>query len=108
MKMVGDAWKLVTEKEKKTFEDKAEAAKELRNKQLSERETKGYFTFPDGTKSTDLVNKNKVQKVKPEEETKENKKSKIQKAVEGVEDDDEEVVVKPPRAKGAYNYYMAD
>lgn len=39
------------------------------------------------------------------EETKDDKRSKIQKTVEG---DDEEIVVKPPRAKSAYNYYMVD
>ena len=80
---------------------KAAAAKEVREVLLAEREKKGYFTFEDGTKSTDPDNKKRVAKpakVKPAEEEKKDdkKKSRLQKAIEG-DDDEEEPKVLPPR-----------
>lgn len=48
-----EAWKEMTEKAKKPFLDLAKKDEERHAKQLKELEDKGYFTMPDGTKSTE-------------------------------------------------------
>ena len=68
---------------------------------------KGYFIFPDdGSKSTDPKNIGRVQKPKVDE--KDEKKSKLQKKVEGDSDEEEEQVLKPLRVKSSFNLFMTD
>ena len=57
-------WKEMDEKARKPYVDKHTESMKLYEKQMAEREKKGFFTFPDGTKSTDPANKDKVKQPK--------------------------------------------
>ena len=46
-------WKALSDDDKKPYNDKAAADEKRYKDQLAELEEKGYFTMPDGTKSTD-------------------------------------------------------
>ena len=54
-------WKVVSEQEKKPYVDAANRDKERFDMQKEELREKGYYTFPDGTKSIDPENKIYVQ-----------------------------------------------
>ena len=46
-------WKALSDDDKKPYNDKAAADEKRYKDQLAELEEKGYFTMPDGSKSTD-------------------------------------------------------
>ena len=48
-----EMWKALSDDDKKPYNDKATADEKRYKDQLAELEEKGYFTMPDGTKSTD-------------------------------------------------------
>ena len=49
----GELWSAATDKDKKPFEDDLNAKIKLRETQIAELKKKGWFTMPDGSKSTD-------------------------------------------------------
>lgn len=59
-KQASKLWKLMTPLQKKQYSEKAQLQKSLYEARLVEREQLGYFTFPDGSLSTDPVNKDRV------------------------------------------------
>ena len=65
MGLVGKEWAALDAEAKKEYEKKAEIQKKLTEARLEERKKNGFFTFEDGTKSTDPKNKDKVKKEKP-------------------------------------------
>lgn len=88
-KQAGAKWGTMSEKEKAPFEKMASEDKIRHEKQLAEREKKGYFTLADKTKSTDPENAKLFKK----------KKSK------GGESEDEDECLKPKRAMSAYIFF---
>ena len=59
-KQASKLWKLMTPLQKKQYSEKAQLQRSLYEARLVEREQLGYFTFPDGSRSTDPVNKDRV------------------------------------------------
>ena len=55
MAEAGRLWGLLTDKDKEPYVELAEKDKKRYAKQQAEYEEKGYYTLPDGSKSTDLV-----------------------------------------------------
>lgn len=67
MGMCSAAWKALSDADKKKFDLMHDADQKRHDLQLAELAEKGYFTFDDGSKSTDhAVKKKKTQKVKDE------------------------------------------
>jgi hypothetical protein len=86
-------WKEMDEKARKPFLDKHAEGMKLYEKQMAEREKKGFFTMPDGTKSTDPANKDKVKAPKKPSKGKD-------------EADEEEEVLMPKKVSGAYTFFV--
>ena len=82
-----EIWKEMDEKAQKPYKDKYKEELKLYEMQKAEREKKGFFTMPDGTKSTDLKNLYKV------------------KAFKKCSDEDEAVLM-PKKVTGAYGYFF--
>ena len=61
-----EKWRSLPDADKQPYVDRAEAAKELVDKQRAELAAKGYYTLEDGSRSTDAANSHllKVKKVK--------------------------------------------
>jgi urocanate hydratase len=57
MKIAGERWNLLTDKEKEPYNKLAEADKKRYEKQMKEWEDKGYYTLEDGTKSSKFAKK---------------------------------------------------
>lgn len=74
----------------------AEKDKALHEKRVQQREKHGYFTFEDGSKSTDEKNKDNVKK---------EVKSKAKLAKEH-DSSDEEQVLQPPKVLSSYTLFM--
>ena len=55
MGMCSSAWKALSDADKKKFDLMHDADQKRYDLQLAELEEKGYFTFDDGSKSTDHV-----------------------------------------------------
>jgi hypothetical protein len=73
---------------------------ELYKKRVEQRSKLGYFKFEDGSKSTDPKNAKLVK----QEKSAKKKLTKVDESEEEAKEDE----VKPPRAKSAYNYFIAD
>lgn len=93
-KLAGEKWGTMSESEKAPYSKMNEADKARVEKQSAERQKKGFFLMPDGSKSTDEKNK-KLFKVK---------KPKV--VVE--EEDAEEAVLLPKRPTSAYSYFATE
>jgi hypothetical protein len=92
-KQASEKWKTISDKEKAQFEKMAEEDKIRHEKQVAEREKKGYFTLEDKSKSTDPENAKLFKK----------KKSK-----DADEDDGHEEILQPKRAISAYIYFSQE
>ena len=92
-KLAGQKWKEMTADQKAPYEKMAEEDKVRYEKQLAEREKKGFFFLGDKTKSTDPQN---AKLFKP-------KKSK-----QGAEEEEEAKELQPKRAISAYIYFTND
>lgn len=87
----------MTDADKTRFNELADKDKVLYQKKVEHREKHGYFTFDDGSKSTDPKNADKVKK-----------EAKIKSKVVNKEAESEEEVVQPKRALSAYTLFMKD
>ena len=84
----------MSDKEKEPYE--AMKAKDVarRDKQMLEREKKGYFTLDDGSKSTDEKNAKLFKKKTPKDKNKDESDS-----------EEEALICKPKRAQSAYMFW---
>lgn len=94
--MAGQRWGEMTDADKTRFNELADKEKVSYQKKLEQREKHGYFTFEDGTKSTDPKNAEKVKK-----------EAKI-KSKGNKDEESEEEVVQPKRALSAYTIFVKD
>jgi len=98
MKLAGAKWGEMSDKDKQPYEAMKEKDAKRLEKQIAEREKKGYFTFEDGTKSTDPANKDRVRHEKKEKKEKGDKKA-------AESEEEEELVRKPKRGLSSYMYF---
>lgn len=94
-KLAGEKWSSLTDDEKLKYTEMAEKDKALHETRIKQREKHGFFTFADGTKSTDTENKDKVKK---------EQKSKPKVGEQETDEDDQ--VLQPPRVLSAYTLFM--
>lgn len=88
----------MSDKDKQPYEAMKEKDAKRLEKQIAEREKKGYFTFEDGTKSTDPANKDRVRHEKKEKKEKGDKKA-------AESEEEEELIRKPKRGLSSYMYF---
>ena len=67
-KLAGQKWKEMSDGEKAEYDKMADADKVRYEKQVAEREKKGYFILDDKSKSTDLRNAKLFKKAKQSDE----------------------------------------
>lgn len=63
-KILGEQWKAMSEEQRKPYVDMQTAEKARYDTQMKEMETKGYFTLPDGSKSSDHKKKVPIKRQK--------------------------------------------
>ena len=90
-KLAGQKWGQMTENDKVPYVKLSDGDKARYERQLTEREKKGYFTLDNKTKSTDPANAKLFKKKKSSSETEEEAKE-----------------LKPKRAISAYIYFASD
>ena len=91
--MAGKKWGLMTDEEKKPFAKKSDDDKVRHDKQVAEREKKGFFTLEDKSKSTDPDNAKLFKKRKSHAES---------------ESDEECKELKPKRPLSAYIFFATE
>lgn len=89
-KLAGQKWKEMSDEEKAVYEKMADADKVRHEKQVAEREKKGFFLLEDKSKSTDPQNA---------------KLFKPKKAKQGADEEEETKELQPKRAVSAYIYF---
>ncbi len=89
-KLAGQKWKEMSDVEKAVFEKMADADKVRHEKQVAEREKKGFFLLEDKSKSTDPQNA---------------KLFKPKKAKQAIDEEEEAKELQPKRAISAYIYF---
>ena len=90
-KLAGQKWKEMSDEEKAVYEKMADADKVRHEKQVAEREKKGFFLLEDKSKSTDPENAKLFKSKRAASEGKEESKE-----------------LKPKRAISAYIYFATD
>jgi hypothetical protein len=96
MSLAGQKWNTMSEKDKEPYEAMKQKDLKRREKQLAEREKKGFFLLEDGSKSTDAANAKLF---------KEKKEKKSKNATESEDEEEEQLVCKPKPAQSAYFYF---
>lgn len=100
MALAGQKWNSMSDKEKEPYEAMKLKDQKRRDKQLAEREKKGFFFLEDGSKSTDPANAKLF---------KEKKQKDAKNATESEDSEDEEQrVCKPKPAQSAYFFFSND
>lgn len=94
MSLAGQKWVTMSEKDKAPWEALKQKDVKRHEKQMAEREKKGYFTLDDGSKSTDAANA-KLFKEKKSKKTAD-------------ESDEDDRVCKPKAARSAYTYFTTE
>lgn len=97
-KLCGAKWSSMKAEEKAIYEQMALKDQALYDARMKQRVQHGFFTFEDGTKSTDPANALRVYK----------KPKRTNNVVSDGETYREVKAIEPPGEKSAYNYYVAD